>query len=345
MSPEQARGQLTDARTDLFSLGTVLYQMATGVLPFQGDTSADTVSAILNQEPPPVTQRNPALPAELSRILSKALEKDRNLRCQTATELKTDLLRLKRDADSGGRRAAELDGLAQRRPEGRRAVGRGPLLREPQRREGGRVPPRRRHRGHHHGAVEDQGAQGPVPAGGAPVPGQAGGHRPGGPAAQGRLRPGRQHPPGRQPPAHHRPARGRGVGLAAVVGALRPRDGGRLRGAGRDRAQDRGGAAREALAPGGAGPRGPADGEPAGLRPLPPRAQLRAAPHPAGPRVRAADVRERGLARPRVRPRLRRRSRTSAPSTTTTTSASGSGSTARATPRARRSASSPTCPR
>ena len=109
MSPEQARGQLTDARTDLFSLGTVLYQMATGVLPFQGDTSADTVSAILNQEPPPVTQRNPALPAELSRILSKALEKDRNLRCQTATELKTDLLRLKRDADSGGRRAAELN--------------------------------------------------------------------------------------------------------------------------------------------------------------------------------------------------------------------------------------------
>jgi len=108
MSPEQARGQLTDARTDLFSLGTVLYQMATGVLPFQGDTSADTVSAILNQEPQPVTQRNPALPAELSRILSKALEKERSLRCQTATELKTDLLRLKRDTDSGGRRAAEL---------------------------------------------------------------------------------------------------------------------------------------------------------------------------------------------------------------------------------------------
>ncbi|HEY8233688.1 MAG TPA: protein kinase, partial [Vicinamibacteria bacterium] len=107
MSPEQARGQLTDARTDLFSLGTVLYQMASGVLPFQGDTSADVVSAILNQEPQPVTERSPSLPAELGRILSKALEKDRSLRCQTATELKTDLLRLKRDVDSGGRRAAE----------------------------------------------------------------------------------------------------------------------------------------------------------------------------------------------------------------------------------------------
>ena len=109
MSPEQARGQLTDARTDLFSLGTVLYQMATGVLPFQGETSAVVFEAILNREPPPVTQLNPALPAELGRILSKALEKDRSLRCQTATELKTDLLRLKRDTDSGGRRAAEGD--------------------------------------------------------------------------------------------------------------------------------------------------------------------------------------------------------------------------------------------
>ncbi len=107
MSPEQARGQLTDARTDLFSLGTVLYQMATGVLPFQGETSAVVFEAILNREPAPITQLNPALPPELGRLLEKALEKDRSLRYQSATELKTDLLRIKRKTDSGGRLAAE----------------------------------------------------------------------------------------------------------------------------------------------------------------------------------------------------------------------------------------------
>jgi serine/threonine protein kinase/tetratricopeptide (TPR) repeat protein len=108
MSPEQARGQLVDARTDLFSTGTVLYQMATGTLPFQGDTSAVIFDAILNRDPIPLEQANSALPPDLGRIVNKLLEKDRNLRCQSATELKTDLNRLKRDLDSGHKRAAEV---------------------------------------------------------------------------------------------------------------------------------------------------------------------------------------------------------------------------------------------
>jgi serine/threonine protein kinase len=108
MSPEQARGQFVDARTDLFSLGTVLYQLASGVLPFRGDTSAIVFDAILNREPAPIVDVNPGIPPEFGRILSKLLEKDRTLRCQSATELKTDLNRLKRDLDSGSKRAADL---------------------------------------------------------------------------------------------------------------------------------------------------------------------------------------------------------------------------------------------
>jgi non-specific serine/threonine protein kinase len=108
MSPEQARGQLTDARTDLFSLGTVLYQMATAALPFPGDTSAVVFDAILNRDPAPIKDAHPDVPTDFGRILEKALEKDRNLRYQTATDLKTDLSRLKRDLDSGRRRAADL---------------------------------------------------------------------------------------------------------------------------------------------------------------------------------------------------------------------------------------------
>src|SRR5579872_4365215 len=107
MSPEQARGQLVDARTDLFSTGTVLYQLATGTLPFQGETSALIFDAILNRNPRPAEVLNPLLPAEFVRILDKTLEKDRNLRCQTATELKTDLSRLKRDLESNARRTTD----------------------------------------------------------------------------------------------------------------------------------------------------------------------------------------------------------------------------------------------
>jgi len=101
MSPEQARGEITDARTDLFSVGTVLYQMATGVLPFKGETSAVTFDFILNRDPTPADEVNSSLPAELGRIIGQALEKDRDLRFQSATELKTALKRLKRDLDSG----------------------------------------------------------------------------------------------------------------------------------------------------------------------------------------------------------------------------------------------------
>jgi non-specific serine/threonine protein kinase len=106
MSPEQARGLPTDARTDLFSLGTVIYQMATGALPFPGDTSAVIFDAILNRTPVPLSQIAPALPADLGRILEKSLDKDRTMRYQTATDFKTDLIRLKRALDSGTRSAA-----------------------------------------------------------------------------------------------------------------------------------------------------------------------------------------------------------------------------------------------
>jgi len=100
MSPEQARGLPTDARTDLFSLGAILYQMAAGDRPFEGDTQAVVFDAILNRDPRPLAEANPAMPAALATILEKALEKDRNLRYQTATELKTDLLRLRRKLET-----------------------------------------------------------------------------------------------------------------------------------------------------------------------------------------------------------------------------------------------------
>src|SRR6202166_1256690 len=112
MSPEQVRAKELDARTDLFSFGAVLYEMTTGTLPFRGESTGLVFESILNRAPVPAVRLNPDLPPKLEEIINKALEKDRNLRYQHASDIRTDLQRLKRDTETGRAIAASSGTVA-----------------------------------------------------------------------------------------------------------------------------------------------------------------------------------------------------------------------------------------
>ena len=305
MSPEQARGEALDApeRSLLLRRGPPRARHRRA-RPSTASTAAVVFQAIFNETPRPRARHNPTLPPELDRIIGKALEKDPELRYQTAAELRSDLRRLRRDLDSGksarGCRLRARGGLP-----GGGEVRRRPLLREPERRQGRRVLPRRHDGRHHHRAHEDRGPQGLPASRGHGLPGPAGDRPRGRSRAQRRLRRERQPEARGQSASGQRPAHPHEDGPRRLGRALRPADGGRLRGPGRDRPQHRRGAADQAVAPRGEGDRQQAHREPAGLRRLPAGAQLRPARDAHRPRVRAPDVRARDRARPRLRGGLR----------------------------------------